>query len=83
MTSNCDLCSGFSGAKSRLLDFMVKKYCPDEMINFRQWEKIDRPNLVDCNLDFHDFFDDIIDKLKDLLPDQFYLQTPVIILAKL
>ena len=52
------------------------------MINFKQWEKVDRSNLVDCNLDFHDFHDDIID-VERFLASLFHLQTPRIILAKL
>ena len=71
MTAKCDLCPGFSELKSYLTEFMVKKYREDEMINFKQWERVDRSNLVNCNLDFYDILNDLIDKLKDLLLHHF------------
>ena len=55
MAAKCDLCPGFLETKTYLTEFMVKQYCKDEKINFMQWEKVDRSNLVGCNLDFHDF----------------------------
>ena len=71
MLKKCDSCPGIEKAKEFLDQLISAKFEEDEMVSFKQWEKVDRSNLIDVDLDIEDFLNDFSDKLCALLPHHF------------
>ena len=66
----CENCPGFDEATNFIRNKVVEKF-GNVIIQFKQWQKVDRSTLIKVELDSSDFIDDIIEKLKELLPHHF------------
>ena len=62
----CDTCPNILVLKYFLTGKLRENYNHDDAIPVKQWQTTDRSNLVEVELDFYDFLDEICDQIKDL-----------------
>ena len=71
MLNKCEDCPGFENVVDFLRNEICKKWSADDTISFKQWEKVDRSELMDDELPVDEFLEVIVEKLKKLLSHHF------------
>ena len=66
MMGHCDSCPNPLVLKSFLRNELLQTIDPDEAIRFTQWISTDRSQLVDEELEFEDFIENLMDKFEKL-----------------
>ena len=71
MLNKCEDCPGFEKVVDFLRHEVCKKWSADNTISFKQWEKVDRSELMDDELPVDEFLEVIVEKLKKILLHHF------------